>query len=197
MRILLVSEGPSELHGALQNLVRRLGMIEDDIEVDRVSQRSVHAHHGKGRGYFKRAVRWMLEAQKRGCDALILVIDQDGRPERTREIDEAQAYTGTPVLRALGVAIRTFDAWILADERALTGILETSVSRQPQPESILDPKGICRRLLHESECSMRLAEMYAATAEIADIAMLESRCPKGFAPFAQRVRGLSPEIGKS
>ena len=190
MKILLVSEGPSELNGALQNLVRRLGVMEDDIDIDRVSQRDVHAHHGKGKGYFKRAVRWMLEARKRRCDALILVIDQDGRPERTREIDDAQQHAGTSVYRALGVAIRTFDAWMLADEKALTNVLGVSVSRQPGPEGILDPKGVCRGLLDESERSLRQREMYAAIAEVADIAVLETRCPKGFAPFAQRVRGL-------
>ncbi len=190
MKILLVSEGPSELNGALQNLVRRLGVMEDDIDIDRVSQRDVHAHHGKGKGYFKRAVRWMLEAQKRGCDALILVIDQDGRPERTREIDDAQQHAGTFVYLALGVAIRTFDAWMLADEKALTNVLGVSVSRQPGPEGILDPKGVCRGLLDESGCSLRPTKMYAAIAEVADIAVLEKRCPKGFTPFAQRVRGL-------
>jgi hypothetical protein len=47
MKVLLVSEGPSELNGALQNLVRRLGVTEGDIDIDRVSQRDVHAHHDK------------------------------------------------------------------------------------------------------------------------------------------------------
>jgi hypothetical protein len=190
MKILLVSEGPSELNGALQNLIVRLGVKGDDIEVARVSQRDIHAHHGRGKGYFKRAVRWMLEAQKRGFDAIILVIDQDGLPERTREINDAQEYGGTSVYRALGVAIRTFDAWMLADEKALTTILGMAVSRQPEPESTVDPKGICGGLLQTSACSLRQTEMYAAIAEVVDIAVLEKRCPKGFAPFAQRVRAL-------
>lgn len=190
MKILLVSEGASELNGALQSLTIRLGVKGDDIKVARVSQRDIHAHHGKGRGYFKRAVRWILEAQKRGYDVLILVIDQDGLPERTREINDAQEYGGTSVYRALGVAIRTFDAWMLADEKALTTVLGMAVLRQPGPESTVDPKGVCRELLAKSACSLRQTEMYAAIAEVADIAVLEKRCPKGFAPFAQRVREL-------
>lgn len=197
MRILLVGEGPSELNGALENLVRRLGVTVAGIDTDRVSQGEIHAHHGKGRGYFKRAVRWMLEAQKRGYDTLILVIDQDGRPERTREIDDAQQYAGTSVQRALGVAIRTFDAWMLADDKALTNVLGLTVSRQPDPESIVDPKGVCRGLLDESDCSFRQTEMYAAIAEVVDIAALEARCPKGFASFAQRVRGLPGAAGEN
>jgi hypothetical protein len=190
MKILLVSEGPSELNGALQNLIVQLGVKGDDIEVARVSQRDIRAHHGRGRGYFKRAVRWMLEAQKRGYDAIILVIDQDGLPERMREINDAQEFGGTSIYRALGVAIRTFDAWMLADEKALTTVLGTAVSRQPEPEGIVDPKEICGELLERSACSLRQTEMYAAIAEVVDIAVLEKRCPKGFASFAQRVRAL-------
>jgi hypothetical protein len=57
MKVLLVSEGASELGGALKKLVERLGLIGHEIAQDRVSQQSIHAHHGKGRGYFKRSVR--------------------------------------------------------------------------------------------------------------------------------------------
>jgi hypothetical protein len=36
--------------------------------------------------------------------------------------------------------------------------------------------------------------MYAAVAEVVDLALLEQRCPRGFAPFAQRVRGLPASV---
>jgi hypothetical protein len=77
MRVLLVAEGASELAGALEALVRRLGLEDAEIAHDRVSSPNLHAHHGNGKGYFKRTIRWMFEAQKRGYDALILLIDQD------------------------------------------------------------------------------------------------------------------------
>jgi hypothetical protein len=197
MKVLVVSEGPNELGGALQNLVRRLGMKEGELETDRVSLPSVHAHHGKGKGYFKRAVRWMLEAEKRGFEALILVIDQDGRPERTRELDDAQGFTGTAIHRALGVAIRTFDAWMLADERALTQVLEIPISRQSDPEAITDAKGVCNRLLDESDRSITPTAMYAAIANETDLGLLETRCPRGFGVFAGRVRALPSHVNGS
>src|SRR5215217_4681415 len=110
MRILLVGEGASELGGALETLVRRLGFSDVQVDSDRVSKQQIHAHHGRGQGYFKRAVRWMLEAGKRGYDAVVLLIDEDGRPERVTELRDAQEYSKSPVRRAFGVAIRTFDA---------------------------------------------------------------------------------------
>jgi Domain of unknown function (DUF4276) len=190
MKVLLVGEGPSELGGALEILVRRLGLTDAEFDTDRVSQKHLHAHHGKGQGYFKRAVRWMLEANKRGYDALILVIDEDGCAERTREFSEAQQFRGTSIRRALGVAIRTFDAWLLADEKALTAVLQLAISRQPDPESIAEPKRACIELLNSSDESIRPLEMYAAIAELVDIGILQSRCRRGFAIFADRVRKL-------
>jgi hypothetical protein len=195
MRVLLVGEGPSELAGALQNLVSRLADTDLEINIDRISRREIHAHHGKGRGFFKRAVRWMLEARKRGYDAIVLVSDEDGRAERTHEINEAQQYGGTPIRRALGVAIRTFDAWMLADEIALTDVLEYQVPRQQNPENIMDPKGVCRTLLNNSARPMNSTEMYAALAGAVNLDVIERRCERGFAPFARRVRQLNNGVG--
>ena len=191
MKVLLVGEGPSELAGALRAFVIRLGVSDHDIVQDRVSQRTIHAHHGKGKGYFKRAVRWMLEAQKRGYDAIILVVDQDDQPQRSKECDEAQQYASASIRRAFGVAIRTFDAWMLADEQALTTVLGYEVLRQRNPEKLADPKSVCNQLLDASEVAMGSAEMYAAVAGAVNLNILKSRCSKGFAPFAERVRELA------
>ena len=72
MRVLVVAEGKHESSGALENLLNRLG--------------ENNAFHGKGQGYFKRAVRWLKEAEERGVNALILLIDEDGRDERIEQI---------------------------------------------------------------------------------------------------------------
>ncbi len=191
MKVLLVGEGASELAGALKAFVNRMGISEHEIEQDKVSRRDIHAHHGKGKGYYKRAIRWMREAQKNGYDAIILLIDQDDRPERVKEFAAAQEYLSVPIRRALGVATRTFDAWMLADEKALTTVLEYQVSRQTDPEKLADPKRVCTDLLENSPQDMSPAKMYAAIANIVDISVLEARCSKGFGPFAQRVRELS------
>jgi len=188
MRVLVVSEGKHEQSGALENLLKRLGGDEADFTFDRVSNTSIHAIHGPGRGYFKRALRWLREAEKRGVDALILLIDQDGQGERTRQIQDAQDSALSQLSRAMGVAIRTFDAWMLADERALTDVLGCPISTQPDPETIRDPKQVCANLLAEGRNKMAQSEMYAGIAYRVDLALLSLRCRSGFAPFAARVR---------
>ena len=192
MKVLLVSEGHHEMGkdqetGALEFFVR--GIYEGSLQCDlaKVSRKDIHAHHGKGRGYFKRAIRWMLEAKKNGYDALILVIDQDNQPDRIKQFTEAQKTDNILFRRALGVAIRTFDAWILADERALSQILNDTISAQSRPEEVRDAKERCAELLTNS---MAQNEFYAAVAAKARIDTLEKQCPKGFAPFAERVRLL-------
>ncbi len=195
MKVLLVSEGHHELGkdqetGALEFFVR--GIYEGSLQCDlaKVSRKDIHAHHGKGRGYFKRAIRWMLEAKKKGYDALILVIDQDNQPDRIQQFTDAQETDDLLFRRALGVAIRTFDAWILADERALSQILKDTISQQSRPEAIRDAKERCAQLHTNSKVALSQSEFYAAVAAEAKIDTLEEQCPKGFAPFAERVRSL-------
>lgn len=190
MKILLVSEGASELAGALKTLVQRLGLNESEIEQKRVSDSKLHAHHGKGKGYFKRSLRWMLQAQKEGYDALILVIDHDDRAERKNELDEAQAYQATTIPRALGVAIKTFDAWMLADEVALTAILNRNIQRQPSAEELADPKSLIQQIAEEANWSDEIAVLYTQISERVDLTVLRQRCERGFGVFAQRVEGL-------
>jgi len=187
MRVLVVAEGKHERGGALENLLKRLGGDTATFEFDRVSSPEIHAFHGKGQGYFKRAVGWLLTAEKRGVDALVFLIDEDGQRDRVAQIGDAQDSPISQLSRAMGVAIRRFDAWMLADEAALTGVLGYQIGRQRDPENIRDPKAACASLLAESVASMTQTEMYARIANQVDIAVLSARCPSGFAPFAARV----------
>ena len=63
MKVLLVSEGEHELTGSLETLVRRLSPHELDVDHVKVSQEGIHTHRGKGQGFYKQAVRWLLEAR--------------------------------------------------------------------------------------------------------------------------------------
>lgn len=192
MRVLVVGEGLHERSGALEAFVVRLAHPRRlACETERLSRNDIHAFHGQGQGYLKRALRWLLEAGKRGYDALVLVIDEDGHPKRSQQIEAAQGHEKVSRLpRALGVAVRTFDAWLLADEKALTQILGSPTDRQRDPETIGQRKTVCAELLSRTANDMSLATMYAAVARAADLGMLEERCPKGFRPFSQRVRAM-------
>lgn len=193
MRILLVSEGVHEEFGALAALVKKALRDPDcRFEWRNWKDSALRVHAGKGRGCFKRAIDWVRYASREGYDALVLLIDQDRFTDRVREFDDAQAETRLTGLfpRALGIAIRTFDAWILADETALTTVLGCVINRQPSPEDNRDPKSDCASILVGSKTDLRPREFYARVAELADIACLMERCPKGFGRFAARISAL-------
>jgi hypothetical protein len=190
MRVLVVLEGKHERAGAMENLIKRLGGDKADLEFDRVSNNAVHAWNGTGPGHFKRALGWLKEAERRGIDALIFLIDDDQKKEerRSKQITDAQNFEGVSRLpRGMGVAIRTFDAWMLADEKVLSDVLGCVVARQSEPETIRDPKQVCAGLLTNGQNQMAQSEMYARIAQRLDVAVLVSRCPSGFRPFAERV----------
>lgn len=198
MKVLVVSEGPHELgdndtKGALIVLTSRL--LDEDVTFDREKVSSprvrVHRQPGRGRGSEKRALAWIRFAEREGYDAIILVIDQDEDTDRKQEFERAQQHTLFLLPRALGVAIRSFDAWMLADEQALSHVLEMNIDLPPNPEAERDPKGRCEELRKNANAQLSPREMYSEIAKRTDTAKLEARCPNGFAPFAGRVRALN------
>ena len=92
--------------------------------------------------------------------------------------------------RALGVAIKSYDAWTLADHVALSKVLDGPVQRQPDPERTADPKAAFRCLFQNSQRVGSISEHYAEIGAVADLSELTNCCPRGFAPLAERVKSL-------
>lgn len=189
MRVLVVGEGEHEAC-ALPELVCRLQRAVETTSFDRI--RHGRRLHGKGPGLYRKAVGWIRQGQQQGFDAVVFLIDEDGEDDRRRQMDQAQRTELSTLPRACGVAIRTFDAWFLADEQGLSRVLGTEIQRQPEPERERNPKDRCQDLVNRSAAIGSLGELYAKLAESLDLDILAERCPQGFAPFAERVRSLNP-----
>lgn len=194
--ILLVAEGAHE-HGdnddnsALAILVRRL--LDDSSDVhfvharpnDKVFRR--YRPRGKGSRYSKVIAGFLRGAELDGFDAVVFLIDEDGDSERQKAIDGGQATPEPRMPRACGLAIQTFDAWMLADETAIGQALGETVDRQPDPEKLPSPKADFRRLHDGSTCEERPRDVYANIAHCVNLEVLTHRCPRGFAPFRERL----------
>ena len=164
-----------------------------EFEADRLANSPVRVH-GKGRGYEKKAIRWLMVAQKRGYDALIPLVDRDENMDRESELKIAQQYPtaiGDKHLpRAMGVAVEMYDAWIFADEQALSRVVGAIIQTQQAPEAIAKPKEHLRMLLQREASRPPYAKLYSDVAGEIDLERLRLRCPAGFGTFAQRIEEM-------
>lgn len=191
MKVLVVAEGKHEagtddVKGALLVLIERV--LDCRLTLTYMSIRDEHFRvHG---GFEKRILRCLTFARGEQFDALVLVVDEDGDRNRRRIFDQAQDDPRIDLRRALGLAIITFDAWMLADEVAISDVLGVTVQRQPDPETIADPKARCAELLEHSDAGMSQTQLYSKIAEALTINVLVKRSPNGFGPFHERLLQL-------
>lgn len=195
--VLIVAEGEHELSGgtadaALPILVRRL--LGDGIDLRPTSKRirelSGHVHAGRGNPLARKFIGVIRFAERQGFDAVVILVDQDDDPSRHNAASVAQETTFTTLPRAIGIAVRSFDAWFLADHAALSEVLSTTISMQPDPERHDDPKTVCQSLRSSGLNNYSLRDLYSLVAAIANLDVIKRRCPKGFEVFANRVTSL-------
>jgi hypothetical protein len=132
---------------------------------------------------------------------VVIVVDRDGperggdrlaKMERGRERAEADGYV---LPCALGIAIETAEAWLLADGQALEnalGLDETPSISDPEglygrKGSEEHPKGKLNSYLDRDSQNRTHGECIADIAERSDIPVIRDKCKRGFAPFQDEV----------
>lgn len=190
MKVLLVYEGIHEGGGALKALVESILERTIDTEEARASELPRLIQPGKGGKLFKKAIAWVREAQKRRVDGVVFLTDYDKANvglDRVAQLTEAQLNQefATNIRRAFGVPVNSFDAWMIADEAAMSRVLNITVDRTRAPEIISDPKAAALKIVGEK---MSLRDFYRDVASRVRLDELKSRCPRGFAPFYERLR---------
>ncbi len=204
MRILVISEGNNELgrtgkdavSGALIQLVKRVLTPLLPLEKFQIEQRDnrsfgVVTKKDWGTGgadYQRKAMSWIRKAQNEQFDAIVIVVDQDDASDRRKGLDAAQADNRLLLPRAIGLAVKSFDAWMLADERAISNAIGRTVQRQKAPEDHNSPKNTMLGIVADSRA---MTDAYAKIADLANIETLCTRCPKGFKPFRDRLAKLA------
>ncbi len=200
-------EGQPDRKGAVTILVRRLleeklnrDIAEWEIEskpLPRVNKRSPTLS-----GYEHEVRDAIIEARISKCTAVIVVVDRDGTTPglRLAALSAGRAHAekegeALAAKTALGVAVETVEAWLLADETALNAALDPHppAATMPSPEQLDGParsEKHPKTLLHSRmERSRREVPWpYDAIAEHVRLDVLAARCPEGFAPFAAEVK---------
>jgi hypothetical protein len=200
-------DGEPDRKGAVTILVRRLleekfGRPIQEWEIESKALPRVNRRSPTLSGYEYKVRDAIVEARISGCSAVVVVVDRDGsKPgERMAALSAGrdQAKRDGEALAektALGVAVETVEAWLLADEVALNRALDLHppAATTPSPE-LLDgakqtekhPKTQFHTLLRRKR--REVSWPYDAVAEHVRLEVLTARCPEGFAPFAAEVK---------
>lgn len=222
MKMLLVSEGPRDIGrsrthdgdaaspaGALTVLVRRLlgEHFRREIhgwEIDCSELARVHEHSGGVSGFARKVQLAVVVAAARGYSCAAVVVDRDGPANsgrigelrKGRELAEGH-HKDLADHTALGVAVETVEAWLLADEWGINEALHpTPPATECSPESLGGRRDTAehpktRFLSLVGTTGRTPAEAYDLVASAVRLDVVERACPQGFAPFATELRTRS------
>lgn len=209
MKILVVSEGARDVgvddasDGAVAVLVRRvleqqIGRSLSEVEVVRARLPRVHRLSSTVSGYARKVQLAIVEAQAQECTAVAIVVDRDGPRNRGRlqlllDGRDTAASNGLDLAEstALGIAVETVEAWLLADIKAINDACRAGepADECADPERTWGPKGSER---HPKAKFLSLIDSprtaYEAVASGVRLDILEKRCPEGFGRFAEEIR---------
>jgi hypothetical protein len=147
----------------------------------------------------------LLATTKFDCGGTVLVADRDTQASRESELEEGvmrarQLFPNHPIV--WGSPVESVEAWTLGVPEKIAAELDVDVKlvKEQYPpgihvESLSErsgkvghrPKRLLERiaqLKHRDDST----EFRQSIAERTDAAILEQACPKGFAPFAERLR---------
>lgn len=201
------SYDPRPAQGTIPTLACRVcdGIDPESVALAWKEIRRFHPPGGKSGYPAKIAAAALLAVKRFGCGATIVVADRDGETGRQSELEEGvdrarRLFPQHPT--AWGLAIESVEAWTLGVPDKIAEVLSVDVAtiRQQYPrgvhvESLSErsgkpdnhPKQLLERiaqLRHRQDCT----EFRQAIAERTEVAALSQACPKGFAPFVERVR---------
>ncbi len=191
---------------ALPELVHRLLRSPSHLTYTPKSFPAVPPVHGRGQKYARKAQQAIREAGRLQFAAVAILIDRDRQPDAKRiaplrDGRDAMMYGGFPPC-AVGMAVETFDAWMIADGKAAEAAGGDPAKSHPSPESLDGREGSGR---HPKDVAAEVfgsakgfGGKYAVAAASVDLRGLEKACPKGFKPFADEVRErIGPVVAQS
>lgn len=198
---------PRSAQGTIPALVRRIcdGIDSESVALSWSEIRRFNPSAQKSGYPAKVAAAALLAVRKFDCAVIVVVADRDGEADRQSGLEEGvdRARQLFPQHSTVwGLAIESVEAWTLGvrDKIAEELGVDVKLVQQLYPagvdvESLSErsgkpdhhPKRLMERiaqLKHRHDCT----EFRQAIAEKTDVAALSQACPKGFAPFVERLR---------
>lgn len=215
LRVVVYGEGKHELGAGAPREVSRKEMPALARLVDRLLGEPQHVSyecrpfsrvppvHKKGPRFARKTQSAIYQAHRDGFDAVAVVVDRDrnsdaDRIEALREGRDGMGPGNYPPC-AVGVAVETFDAWMIVDGGAVKAAGGKAGNSFLGAEGLSGkegskkhPKDVARTIFGEDAS---LSERYAIVAGCVDLEHLVKCCPRGFGRFAEDIRThLTPVV---
>ncbi len=187
-------EGPRD-HVVVPILVERLIAHRHP---DVAAARSQRRPRRRGQGFLRDLPGLAGALSDERADLVVIVMDAHGRSPTNVMQDPEDAWEkaeASSVAPVFGVATEALEAWLLADEKAISRALGGAhVDRQPAPEALDDPKARLSDLINQvtggrDALTGAVAEQIAHEASLR---RLENRC-RSFNHFAVGLRAAVQE----
>lgn len=120
---------------------------------------------------------------------IVLLVDSDDNPPNERLSLLQEALEANYLKGAVGVAVKEFEAWLLADAAALSAVLGRSKSSPSSPEKLAcrEAKQLLSKWINEIATEKRnTADIRRELALAADLDVLSNTCPS-FKVFQQEL----------
>jgi hypothetical protein len=223
MRIAFLSEGATEVGFApgarasdpwgrdflLKTLVERILGAEGNIQALQDKALPYLAGNPAGR-LCRQAAVFVRECVREGAEAAVVLVDRD-RTRGTRRLRDLTAQRqklrerNLSIPFAVGVAVETIEAWLLADEMALCDVLGLPNPSEPMPSPETwcgkpgtpdHPKSVLGEYLSQAaDGVVSFRDRAIAIAERANLDVVAARRPQGFARFREDVlREFGPHM---
>jgi hypothetical protein len=214
-RVLIFGEGRHELADrvgealrggdlpALPQLVHRILQEPVGVTYECRMWKDVKHVAGKGHKLARKVKRAILQATAQEFGAVVVLIDRDRNDDSELIVplkegrDSMSGLAGAAC--AVGAAVETFDAWMIADSNAVEMAGGDKSQCHPSPENLAGKEGTGNhpkdKVANIFGGSGGLGDRYKQIASAVRLKHLERCCPRGFAPFAEEVRTrLSPLV---
>lgn len=177
---------------ALPRLIHRIMGQQDGVSYHCRPFKTVKHTHGKGNRWGRKVIAAMTRAHTNGFDCAVVLIDRDGCGDSERAIPMRHArdkFESLSVPTAVGTAIETFDAWMIADHAAIQRCGGSPKGVSGCPEHLKDAKQVARQAM--GDC---LADCYREVAKTIDLDKLAKTCPQGFGAFRADIRAHLKDV---
>jgi len=185
-------EGNSD-YPVIPCLARRV--VLESFPETALAQASVLRPSKRGHGFIRELPTFARQLRDDGVDVVVAVVDTDATQinERLRLLREAKqrcAELGVAVCIAEGLAVRSLEAWLLADEAAVFSVFDGDRAsvKFPSPEHDPMPKSTLNRIVRTLTAGREVsfASFADELAEAIRLPVLRQKCPH----FDEFVRNL-------